>query len=77
MLIERKENPSKIFNKPHERYCRIKYRIETDIEVNSKYNVIAPETLVSQAQEAYDYAQSFWHDMKTRELQSLENASKP
>jgi len=50
------------------RLCRIKYRIEIDVEVMAKYNVTGPETLIPQAQAAYDTAQDFWIDMKTREM---------
>jgi len=74
MIAERKENPELIVKgKSLGRYCQIKYRIEKDIEVSANYNVIGPETLVTQAREAYDYSQAFWHDMKTRELQSTQN----
>ena len=53
---------------PQSRFCRVKYRIEKDIEVTAKFNVLGPETLILQAHEAYDYAQDFWVDMKTREM---------
>ena len=69
LIASREKSEVKSFKEqPQSRFCRVKYRIEKDIEVTAKFNVLGPETLILQAQEAYDYAQDFWVDMKTREM---------
>lgn len=52
---------------PRRRLCRLKYLIETEIEVTTSYNVTAPDTLLPEAQQAYDHAQNFWIEMKRSE----------
>jgi len=46
------------------RYCRLKYLIDTDVELVTKFYVNAPDTLLPQAREAYEASQSFWMKMK-------------
>lgn len=50
-------------NRVPDRLCRIQYLISADIKVTVKFENSSPDTLRPQAQELYQYAESFWAEM--------------